>query len=229
MQGNGASPAGWTVVSIAILQAHQNQGHGATFICPVSRLSKHISCILYVDDTDIIHLCEDESHTIHHAHRAFQASVTSWSDLLIATGGALKPAKCSYYLISYDWDNRGNWSYAQNQGKPDLQIHVNLPNGTSAPIPHLSPDTPIITLGGATCPSGDKSGVMSLLNEKAHAWALSARSSGLKPRDFHVSISKKFWPKIRYGLCANHSSFDDLVHAMNKPYYWMAPMGGLIR
>ena len=28
-QGNGASPAGWTVISITILQAHKEKGHGA--------------------------------------------------------------------------------------------------------------------------------------------------------------------------------------------------------
>eukprot|EP00804_Cyclotella_cryptica_P025778 CCRYP_021230-RA/>CCRYP_021230-RA protein AED:0.44 eAED:0.44 QI:0/0/0/0.5/1/1/2/0/195 len=34
MQGNGASPAGWTVVSIVILGAHKEEGHGASFLCP---------------------------------------------------------------------------------------------------------------------------------------------------------------------------------------------------
>jgi hypothetical protein len=55
-QGNGASPAGWAVISICILNAHGRRGHGAKFICPVTRLQKHLSAILYVDDTDIIHI-----------------------------------------------------------------------------------------------------------------------------------------------------------------------------
>eukprot|EP00804_Cyclotella_cryptica_P008593 CCRYP_007565-RA/>CCRYP_007565-RA protein AED:0.48 eAED:0.48 QI:0/-1/0/1/-1/0/1/0/203 len=45
MQGNGASPAGWTVVLISILHAHKAQGHGASFLCPVSskeKISLHI-------------------------------------------------------------------------------------------------------------------------------------------------------------------------------------------
>lgn len=37
-QGNGAAPAGWTVVSIAILNAHKHKGHGATFLCPISQV-----------------------------------------------------------------------------------------------------------------------------------------------------------------------------------------------
>ncbi len=229
MQGNGAAPAGWTVVSIVILRAHQAHGHGASFHCPISGVSNDISCILYVDDNDLLHLGHGELHTATNAHEAIQASVNTWSNLLIATGGALKPAKCSYYVISYEWDNKGNWRYAQNQNRQDFSISVTLPDGTTSTLEHLAPDTPSITLGGSTCPSGKASGMMSSIIAKAHDWASLARSSGLKPRDFHISVHKKFWPKIKYGLCANPTPFDELVRAMHKPYYWMAPLGGLIR
>ncbi len=67
------------------------------------------------------------------------------------------------------------------------------------------------------------------MKEKAISWASQARNSGLRPRDFHVSVIRKFWPKVKYGLSANTSSFQELSTAMHKPYYWMAPIGGLIR
>jgi hypothetical protein len=111
MQGNDESPAGWTVISITILHAHKQQGHGATFLCPASDLRKELSCILYVDDNDLIHLCEDEMDTGQDALAALQSSVNSWGHLLIATGGALNTTKCSYYLIDYAWDGNGQWSY----------------------------------------------------------------------------------------------------------------------
>lgn len=56
MQGNGAAPAGWAVVSITIIQAHKKEGHGATFLCPVTMRRHDICGILYVNDTDLIHL-----------------------------------------------------------------------------------------------------------------------------------------------------------------------------
>jgi hypothetical protein len=46
MQGNGASPAGWAVISICILGAHGKKGHGAKFYCPISNLQHHLSAIL---------------------------------------------------------------------------------------------------------------------------------------------------------------------------------------
>jgi hypothetical protein len=44
-QGNGASLAGWAVISICILGAHGRKGRGAKFICPVTKLKKHLSVI----------------------------------------------------------------------------------------------------------------------------------------------------------------------------------------
>ncbi len=50
-QGNGALPAGWAVISICILRAHRKKGHGAKFLCPITKLQQHLSAILYVDNT----------------------------------------------------------------------------------------------------------------------------------------------------------------------------------
>jgi hypothetical protein len=55
-QGNGTSPAGWVVISIVILNAHGKKGHGAKFVCRITKLSSHLSAILYVDDTDLLHI-----------------------------------------------------------------------------------------------------------------------------------------------------------------------------
>ena len=227
MQGNGASPAGWTVVSIVILGAHKEEGHGASFICPVSQTRKDLACILYVDDNDLLHLQEDETSTMSDAQEALQASVSSWGNLLISTGGALKPQKCFYYVIGYEWDRNGNWKYSELPAHPTL-ITVPLPTGLPSTIQQLSVHVPSTTLGGTTSPSGPTC-TLSALSSKAIEWASLARNSGLRPRDFHVSVSKKFWPKLRYGLCANTSSFQDMVSAMHRPYFWMAPVAGLIR
>ncbi len=95
MQRNGASPAGWAVISICILGAHGKKGHGAKFTCPITLLQNHLSVVLYVDDTDLLHIDLTKSETVDEVHRAIQESVYSWGNLLIATGGALQPANAS--------------------------------------------------------------------------------------------------------------------------------------
>ncbi len=46
-QGNGASPAGWAVISICILNAHGKKGHGAKFTCPITKL-QNISLLYFM-------------------------------------------------------------------------------------------------------------------------------------------------------------------------------------
>ena len=58
-QGNGATPAGWCVISIVILRAHGAKGHGAHFIAPMSIVCRSLLAILYVDDTDLLHINMD--------------------------------------------------------------------------------------------------------------------------------------------------------------------------
>jgi hypothetical protein len=76
-QGNGASPAGWAVISICILGAHQKKGLGAKFVCPISKLHHHLLAILYVDNTDIIHIDLTQEESINDVHNAIQSSVNS--------------------------------------------------------------------------------------------------------------------------------------------------------
>ena len=82
-QGNGASPAGWAVISICI---------EAKFICPIMHLKHHLSAILYVDDTDLLHIDLSKDETVDDVHSEIQASINSWGNLLIATRGVLPSA-----------------------------------------------------------------------------------------------------------------------------------------
>ena len=229
MQGNGAAPAGWAVISIIILHAHKKDSHGATFTCPISGKAKKISGILYLDDNDLLHLNPEVDETVEEAHVALQASVECWSQLLVATGGSLKPEKCFYHLISYCWDRYGQWTYEANEGRQEFGVSVLLPDGESVPIKHLAIDTPRVTLGVSSCPSGSVMGALSRMSARALEWAGDARNSGLPPRDLHLSIKTKFWPRVKFGLCANTAPFTELLEAMHKPYHLMAPVGGLIR
>jgi hypothetical protein len=88
-QGNGALPASWAVISICIIGAHGKKCHGEKFTCPITQLKHHLSAILYVDNTDLLHIDLSKDETVDEVHRAIQDSVYSWGNLLIAIGGVL--------------------------------------------------------------------------------------------------------------------------------------------
>ena len=116
-QGNGAAPAGWAVISITILNAHKRKGHGGHFVCPISALRGHLAAILFVDNTDLIHLDMEHDECVVEAHDAMQESIVNWGQLLIASGGSLKPAKCFYHLILFKWKKDGLWDYEHHEDK----------------------------------------------------------------------------------------------------------------
>jgi hypothetical protein len=153
-QGNGTSPTAWTVTSIPMIAVHKRKGHGAHLTAKMLGITGHLVGGLFVDDTDLIHLDMWTIETTMEAHNNLQELVINWGKLLIATGGALKPAKCSYYLILFNWKADGTWIYSMNKIRPELQISVPLADGSPAEIEHLPVNRAVKMLGSMTCPSG---------------------------------------------------------------------------
>ena len=87
-QGSGAAPAGWAVITVVILRAHKRKGHGAIFVCPVSRKVSKLAAILFVDDTDIIHMRMDLEESAENVYLAIQQSINNWGGLLIQRSSA---------------------------------------------------------------------------------------------------------------------------------------------
>jgi hypothetical protein len=132
-QGNGASLAGWAVISIIILNAHGKKGHGEKIVCPITKLTSHLSAILYVDNTDLLHINLEEDESVATVHESIQSSIVNWGNLLIVTGGALQPENCFYLIISFKW-TKGEWSYRDNSIIGNFGVAVPLPGGASAAI-----------------------------------------------------------------------------------------------
>jgi hypothetical protein len=177
-QGNRASPVGWAVISIVILRAHGKKGHGATVRCPIASLVASISAILYVDNTDLLHINLDQDETAAEAHAAIQDSMTSWGELLIATGGALKPEKC-FYSVMWFKRIRGEWRYRDNSLNGIFGMTVPLLEGGCAFIAHHPITDLEKMLGAMTPPNGDSLSVIHQMQAKAKHWVDSVRNGHL--------------------------------------------------
>jgi hypothetical protein len=182
-QGNTALPAAWSVTSILMIKAHRRKGHGAHFIAPISGLSCHHIGGLFVDDTNIFHLDMWRTETALEAHTCLQESVINWGKLLLATGGALKPAKCSYYLLSFCWKADGAWAYEINEANPDLSIGVPMSDGSLEEINHLPCSNALKTLGSMTCPIGSNTAALDRMRQQGQEWMDKVLASKLNRRN----------------------------------------------
>ena len=226
-QGNGAAPAGWTVNSIAMINAHKRKGHGIFLRSPITNKTIHLAESLFADDTDLEHFNINKKDTREETHRALQESIINWGHLLIATGGALKPAKCFYHIISFSWGPDGRWRYDQNETANNLEIYIPLADGSPARIDHLSASTPTKTLGQMTCPNGNCDGALQQMRDKAQKWIDKARGGRLHRRNFWFLLDKQFWPGVAFGISSITASFAELDQCMMKIYYSMLSISGV--
>ncbi len=195
---------------------------------PGHKTSKHLSAILYVNNTDIIHIDLTQNETVDEVHRRIQESVDSWGNLLIATGGALQPAKSFYSIISFEWD-RGAWRYTSNESKAELGIRVPLPGGGSAGIGHKSVLHAEKTLGAMTSSDGNCREAIRMMQDKAQQWVNDVWNGKLHHRNVWFLLKFQLRPRIIYGLCSSTATFDELSNAMQQQYYQILPLGGVVR
>ena len=228
-QGSGAAPAGWAVISVVILRAHKRKGHGATFVCPVSRNVSKLAAILFVDDTDIIHMRMDLDESAEDAHLAMQQSIDSWGALLMATGGAFKPEKCFAYLVSYGWRPNGDWFHEANEGLPEFGFSVPLPGDGRASIDHMSMQTAKETLGVLSCPSGAATPALQSLRAKASDWVARAQEGRPSRQDIWFLLECQLRPGLRYALECNLASWRQLSDCLDKQWWQTLPLGGVVR
>ncbi len=229
-QGNGAAPAAWGVVSITIINAHKRRHRGATFICPISLLQIDTAGILFVDDTDLMHMdMSNQPSDVNTVHGEMAGAIHNWGHLLLATGGALKPEKCSYTLIGYRDKGGGQWTYNDYSGDENYCMEVPTEDGHLCPISHTSVSVAQKTLGIWTSPDGSSKAQLDHMRSKAQEW-VDRLSLGPLPRHLiWLSINSQFWPRVGYGIGCCTASFNELTEALRKPYFKLLSLCGVNR
>ena len=166
-----------------MIAVHKRKGHGVHLIAKMSETTGHLVGGLFVDDTDLIHLNMRTIVTTLEAHAKLQESVINWGKLLIARGGALEPAKCSYYLISFKWKSDGTWNYSTNELRLNLQVRVPLANGSVADTEHLAVNGAVKMLGLMTCPSSSNAAALQRMQTQGQEWVDRVKSRKLSRRN----------------------------------------------
>jgi hypothetical protein len=91
LQGNGAGPAIWLLISSPLINMLRTQGFGFQSSNILLDASYTFTCSTYVDNTDLIHNGNDTTTTRIIAD--MQRMLDHWAGGLRATGGTLVPAK----------------------------------------------------------------------------------------------------------------------------------------
>ena len=101
-----------------------------------------------MDDSDMY--CWAESMpSAEDLYETIQTETKMWGDLLLATGGCLKPEKCFWYMLDYEC--------CEGECKPreivDWELMIPIDDGSLKPIYSLSPHESRKVLGVKDCPA----------------------------------------------------------------------------
>ncbi len=100
-QGSGASPPAFLALSALIVNAYRSMGHGANISSSYVYWVFFLFAVMYIDDTDLLHWPPSDCGSFEELIDHVQTATTDWGNLTQASGGILKPEKCSVYLLNY--------------------------------------------------------------------------------------------------------------------------------
>jgi hypothetical protein len=129
--------------------------------------------------------------------------------------------------FSFEWKN-GQWNYRDNSILGNFGVSVPLPGGATAAIVHQPVAHSKKTLGAMTSPDGNSTGQIAMMQEKAQGWIDAVRNGHLHCQNVWFLIGVQFWPRVGYSLCSSTATYDKLENALQKQYYQILPLGGII-
>eukprot|EP00956_Cyclotella_meneghiniana_P029484 scaffold71429_cov59-Cyclotella_meneghiniana.AAC.1 len=148
--------------------------------------------------------------------------------LVQATGGAVKPSKSFWYLMSWKFD-RGK---AVLKSKEEVSRHViSIPqsDGTTAVIPLEANHVTKKTLGVWSNPLNNPTVPLEKLKTKGLDWVDKLRVRPLERKNTWLSLTVQQYPGLFYGLSSLYASPDELERTMGSVYFNALPFLGFNR
>jgi hypothetical protein len=203
-QGSGNAPSCWGAISTPMWTAlrelcqhsftatsvdlhHAIDTQGVAFVDDATNLLNDMASSTPMDEATLIH--------------ALQTLAQMWERLLFSTGGALKPSKCFWYAITWQWASGFPIMRSSNKFNHSVTITDSTTN-TSVPITQKSGSEAERTLGVRIAPNGSQQRELAWLRAKAHSFALHISNGKLSREEAHRAYHSIYIPSLTYSLGA---------------------------
>ena len=217
IQGNGASPGNWLLISSIIIKCMYDKGILFRGTTAISLYTVSFAALAFVDDTDLIQMAESGNVPTSSIIDNLQESINLWNGCLTATGGALRPEKCNWYLMDFKWRSDGSWYYCN---KNDIfHLKVKGDNNQVRNIKQLTPDKAKEAVGVLQRPDGRMDDEFTRCKKVCDEWAVLVKNGHLSRKLALLGLKNQLWPKLEYRLPVTtftEQQGDEIV----KQLYW---------
>ena len=132
-QGSGAAPMGMRCIVSLVDMSYKRLGHGMKTQMSISERIFILAAIIYVDDTDLLHWASRYGISDEEFIEDIQSATFDWGMLAQSTGGAIKPPKSFWYLLSWKFE-RGRPMLKEPHELPQTSLSIPQPKAPSVPI-----------------------------------------------------------------------------------------------
>jgi hypothetical protein len=215
LQGNGAGPAIWMLISIPLINMLKTQGFGFKSTNILNGEAYQFACYTYVDDTDLIHIGDNQSEP-QQVFDEMQRMLNHWEGGLRATGGALVPEKSYWYGIDFHWDPATyTWHYKSIADLPgSLQLRNHQQDWVT--LQRLEVSDAQETLGIFAGVDGNQDAQVAKLDTQILAWSDKINTKQLTKTEIWMSLRLGIAKSLRYPLTATTLSKTD-CYGLQKP------------
>ena len=175
----------WTAISIIILSILHEYEAGVERLSSITLIATVFSAIMYVDDTDIFLFGRSDESILELIDRA-QSMAIIWCNSLWATGGALRPEKCWWYLVQFRWVG-SKWKYCSIDDQP-AELIVPDCNEIPTTVERIEYIVPKRTLGVRIAADGSMDGEFHYLRQKSIEWAGKLKKAFLYRSEANLAI-----------------------------------------
>jgi hypothetical protein len=222
-QGNRAVPPSWIQLSAIIVTLFKQLNLGTILNDPVLDALIHSMGALFVNDTNV-YMWRDNILDPGELWAKMQIEIKQWSCLLNATGGALKPEKCWWYLLDYTCVN-GKWTYADIVPR---ELLIANPDGTMSAIKQDEVTVSKKTLGIYDAPAGGNEDHLDHINSKTTTWINRMTIGHLPSHIAWAAYRHQLWPGLRYGLGTMTNDIKPATRLLDSANYKTLSVLGII-
>jgi hypothetical protein len=206
-QGSCASQAIWLLISSILMDCLSAMGGGMTMTDVQSEnsiqqwidgfvddTSLFTNIIQYSDNDNITNLCHQLTH-----------DMTTWNELLEASGGKLELSKCFYYVLSWKFDKEGNglpMYISERQNQHAVPIKIKTAAHDLITIKQKEVNIAHKTLGCFKAIDGNEKEQIKYLSDKSRQFGKKLHNTSLTRKQANMAYKMIYIPSMRYGLPA---------------------------
>jgi len=222
-QGNTGAAPYWTCISTPMIELMKEMKLESEFTSAISQQILTLALISFVDDAELFIM--DPSNSPAAIKSKAEKAINVWREVLEVTGGAMRPPKCAWTLVTYQ-----NTSVLKIEkiAKNPGEIHIPNEKFELTPVTRYESTEAREYLGVCQSTEGTETAQLEKMTSQVTEWNQKMKKSTMYREYNMTAVLSRINRSLQYPLPATSISHDDLHTLSNKLCSACLPKFGVV-